>query len=336
MRPIYMPFTHISEKVASGIYNLLGPAILYQSGGLPVPFGLDQLAEKGLIKIRNPIETTQDDLLVDLKRDFHVWASQRFNRSKIDIGAFMAASDLIPFYEENSIARIRTEINQLRRGESFRPSKNSILIARLFLALAQEHDAKKVDLGRDLSTVVDMEKALLKNLKGDTGGEINFSQIHTDIVEDAGAYMTQKRIDSWSLLYQADEKPADIFVTESRAVVEQLCETSQDLIMVPRTAMLVQKKNESDNHHNHPEVIQNILIQLGCSDTPLILIEKWNSRTNETDRLKNKLGQWSLYFAPGISPDTFWGRYGDSITNKKTNVKKNSDMLNTLIFHLEY
>ena len=335
MRPIYMPFTHISEKVASNIYNLLGSTILYQTGGLPVPLGLDQLAEKGLIKIRNPVETTQDDLLFQVKHDFYIWADQRLNRSKIDTGAFMTAFDLIPFYEENSSARIRTEINQLRRGEPLGPNKNSILVARLFLALAQEHDAKKVDLDRDLSAAIDMEKDLLKNLKGDTEEELSFSQIRESVVEDTGAYMTQKRIGSWSLLYQADEKPAYIFVTESRAVVDQLSETSQDLIRIPGAAILVQKKSNSDGHNNQPEIIQNNLTQLSRSDAPLILIEKWNRRANKTDRLQNKWGRWSVYCAPGVSPDAFWGRYGDCITGKKININKRSDLLNTLIFNLE-
>jgi hypothetical protein len=333
-----MPFTHISEKVASGIYELLGTTTIYHVGGLPIPLKLDQLAEKGLIRIRNPVKIAHDDLLFDLKHDFNTWASQRFNGSMIDTGVFMAALDLIPFYDENSSARIRTEINQLRRGESFTYSKDLILMVRLFLVLAQEHDAKKDDLDRDLSAVVHMEKDLLKNLKGDIEEELVSTQIRESVAEDVGAYMTQKRIDSWSLIYQADEKSADVFVTESQAVVEQLCETSQDLIRVPCMTGLMPQKGNLENHYNQPERMQNILTQLGYSDTPLILIEKWNSRTNRTNmigQIQDNQGRWYLYFAPGISPDAFWRRYGERITTIKIDIKKKSDLLNTLIFYLE-
>jgi hypothetical protein len=330
-----MPFTYISEKVASGIYDLLGATTLYQVGGQPTPFELDQLAEKRLIKIRNPVKTTRDDLLFDLKHDFNIWASQRFNGSKIDTGVFMAAFDLIPFYDENSSARIRTEINQLRRGEFFTYSKDSVLMARLFLVLAQEHDAKKNDLDRDLSTVVRMEKDLLKYLKGDIEEELILSQIREGAAEDVGAYMTKKRIDSWSLIYQADEKSADIFVTGSQAVMEQLCETSQDLIKVPCVTNLMPQKGNLGSHQNQPGGMQHTLTQLGHSDTPLILIEKWNSRTNMIGQFQGNQERWSLYCAPGVSPNVFWRRYGERITNKKIDIKKNSDLLNTLIFHLE-
>jgi hypothetical protein len=336
MQPIYMPFTHISEKLADNISHLLGPVILYQPGGLPVPFKISQLSESNSIKIRIPSEPKDDDPLARIQQDYHAWAKGLSSRSRIDIRAFMASSDKIPFYQESSSAHIRTEINQLCRGESLGLRNDPILTARLFLALAQEYDVQKLELAQEMSAVAHMEKKLLKNLKGDQEETFDFSKIRGDLIEDLGNYMTRGRIDAWSTLYQNVDFGADIFVTDSLAVMEQLCETSQDLLLVPELAKLIQFRKNSDDHHEDPHMVQEMLTQLGQSNTPLTLIEKWTQAINESNRTHLKsFDQWSVYLASGVSPDLFWARYGNNCDDKKRAVEKKSKMLNTLIFHLQ-
>jgi hypothetical protein len=336
MNPIYMPFTHISEKSADGIHHLLGPVILYQPGGLPIPFKVGQLSEREAIKIRIPSEPKDDDPIAAIKQNYHAWANGLSNRSRIDVRAFMASCDPIPFYQESSSAHIRTEITQLCRGEALGLRNDPILTARLFLALAQEYDVQKLELAQDMSAVAHMEKHLLENLKGYQGEGFNFSQIQEDFIEDLGSYMTRSRIDAWSVLYQNTDSGADVFVTDSLAVMEQLCETSQDLLLVPELARLIQLKKNSNNHHECPHMIREMLTQLGQSDAPLTLIEKWTQAINESNQKPLKfLDQWSVYLATGVSPDLFWARFGNNSDDKKRAVEIKSEMLNTLIFHLK-
>lgn len=336
MQPIYMPFTHISEKLADRISNLLGPVILFQPGGLPIPVRISQLAKSESIKIRIPSEPKDDDPLAFIKQDYHTWAKGLSSRSRIDIRAFMTSSDPIPFYQESSSAHIRTEINQLCRGESLGLRNDPILTARLFLALAQEHDVQKLELAQDMSTVAHMEKHLLENLKGDQEEIFDFPKIQDDFREDFGNYMTRGRIDAWSILYQNAASGADVFVTDSLAVMEQLCETSQDLLLLPELARLIQFRKNPDDNHEYFTMIQEILTQLGQSDAPQTLIEKWTQTINESNRkLLKSFNQWSVYLAPGVSPDLFWARYGNNSDDKKRAIEKKSEMLNTLIFHFK-
>ena len=331
-----MPFTHISEKLADSAHQLLGPVILYQLGGLPIPSKISQLSEKELVKIRIPIELKEDDPLASIKQDYHAWAKGVYSRSRIDVRAFMASSEPIPFYQESSIAHIRTEINQLCRGESLGLRNDPILTARLFLALAQEYDEKKIELAQDMIAVAHMEKHLLENLKRDQEEGFDYTQIQADFGEDLGIYMTRSRIDAWSLLYQSAGSGADVFVTDSLAVVEQLCETSQDLILVPEMARLIQFRKNSEDKHECFAMVHKMLTQLGQSDAPLTLIEKWTQEINESNRYVIKFSdQWSVYLASGVSPDLFWTRYGDNNDDEKRAIEKKSEMLNTLIFHLK-
>ena len=336
MQPIYMPFTHISDKLADYIHHLLGPVILYQPGGLPIPRKIGQLSEKESIEIRIPIEPKDDDPLAGIKQNHHAWAKGLSNRPRIDVRGFMASCDPIPFYQESSSAHIRTEINQLCRGEALGLRNDPILTARLFLALAQEYDVQKLELAQDMSAVAHMEKHLLENLKGDRDDAFNFSRIHGDFREDLGNYMTRGRIDAWSVLYQNADSGADVFVTDSLAVMEKLCETSPDLLLLPELARLIQFRKNSDDNNECSDMIQETLTQLGQSDAPLALIEKWTQDINESNqKLLKFLDQWSVYLASGVSPDLFWARYGNNNGDKKRAIEKKTEMLNTLIFHLK-
>lgn len=317
-----MPFTHIDERSANFIHELWGKFLIYQPGGLPVPSGVIRLAEKEVLEIRNPVEITSSDILADLKRDYAAWANLNTGDSKIDTAVFMAVRDPIPFYEESSSARIRTEINQLRRGDSLAPEKNALLAARLFLALAQEHDAQKNELTIDLNAVAGMEKALLENLTGDDEAVLGSALIQMVVPEDVGAYMTRKRIESWSMLFMEDKNAPDFFVTDSRAVMDQLCDASDDLMPAPGMV-------ESFG------ISASLLDQLAQSKDPLELLGSLAQKQDAPHPSAPDRGRCSLYLALGVTPAQFWKRFADKENSMPHCGDKNSNILNTLVFHFE-
>lgn len=337
MQPIYLPFTHISEPIAIAMHDFLGPITLCQSGGLPVSSELSELAEKDLIRIHEPTVAANDDILAALKRDYQAWATLKSDRAGIDSSAFRVASEPIPFFDKNSTAQIRTEINKLRRGESPAPTpeRDSLLMARLFLALAQEHDARKVELVKDLKTVAEMEKHLMENLKGDREEELDSLKGRAGVVEDVGNYMTRRRIEAWSTLFLADTTSADIFVTDSMAVVEHLCDTSEDLIEIPDLDRQLEMRAGSDMKYGRFECISMTINELTRNTDSLALVRQWAQKETEASRLQIKPGSFAVYLAPGVSPISFWQRYGNSAQDKNEQAAGAVEILNTLIFHLK-
>ncbi|MGD9212091.1 MAG: hypothetical protein PVI90_15020 [Desulfobacteraceae bacterium] len=335
MQPIYLPFSTISGQVAEHIYDLLGTFTIYHPGGVSIPASLSNLIANDIIQLYNPIKIADDDILAPLIRDYYTWANLQGDNSNIDIKAFWAASDSIPYFDNDSTAHIHMEINQLRKGKSPKVKQDPVMKARLFLALAQEHDVRKMDLVNDLCAVAFMEKALLNQLAQDSEEEVNLSQVKPILIEDVGGYMPKQRLDAWSIFYRADQNPIDIFVTDSRSVIEQFCETSDDLILISTFNDLEFKQ---DYVGDSTEPVQNIkayLRQLAQSAEPMKLDWKMSPKKASKDKIQNKSVCWYVYMVPGVAPDKFWQRYGDSIAEEKNGLEKSSKILNTLILQLE-
>lgn len=335
MLPIFMPFTFMSESTANWIHTVLGPILLYQPGGLPVPPEIGALADKGLIQIHNPVETTEDDILFSLKRDYHAWAELRSNGFSIESGAFGVDPAQVPFWDKNSFAQIRTELNKFRQGESAKAEKNPILTARLFLALAQEHDVQNVNLAEELETVAVMEKRLMENLKAEEPSELDSAQIQRSVKDDMGSYMTGKRIEAWSTLFLADASTADFFVTSSRAVIEHLCDTSEDLLRFGGPDRLDKADEHFCGEDHHPEALRDYIKKITQSADPMALPKQKIPPVGGMNESLRQRCNCSIYLAPGISPTAFWQRYGECGDAKNKSKGDGSDILNTLMFYFE-
>lgn len=336
MLPIYMPFTHISESTAGYIHTILGPIVLYQPGGLNVPSELAFLADKGVIQILNPVDIEDNDSLSTLKRDYQAWADLNSNGAGIDAGAYRAGSDTAPFWDENSSAQIRTELNKLRRGESTINQMDPILTARLFLALAQDHDAQTISLATDLEVAAGMEKRLMQDLKAEESEELDLSLIQRPDRKDLGAYLTRKRIESWSTLFLTGKSSADIFVTNSRSVLEHLCETSEDLVLIGDSDRLGETDERWENISQQSEGLIAYCKELTQNSDPLALLKQRPHPAIDTGGAQRKKCYCSLYIAPGTPPETFWQRYAEGGSIKKGYREESPDILNTLIFYFEF
>ncbi len=332
---IYMPFTQLSEPAAEQIHEFLGPVIVYQPGGLPVPTGLSTLEEKGRIQIKIPLNVEDQDVLRSLKEQYHAWAEIQSDGHRIDTGAFMAANDSVPFFKEDSTAQIRAEMNRLRNGVSSKPEQNAVLTARLLLALAQEHDIQKMELTADLDAVSRMESHLMAELKGGDGDGLILPSGPMPKVEDMGGHMTRKRIESWSTLFLIDHDPPDIFVTDSQAVVQELCERSSELIAVLDDNQVKTAPNGLGEATEHFESLNDIFSELASSSHPLALLEKLSLKPHLRDQLRSRDSHWTLYMAAGVTPQNFWKCYAAQNSLQEKHKEKRPQTLNTLLFYLE-
>ncbi len=335
MQPIYMPFTHVSEQAAETIHDLLGPVIVYQPGGLSVPTALSTLVEKGLVEIKVPCDAGDQDVLKSLKQQYHVWADMRSNGRRIDTGAFMAANNSVPFLNEDSMGQIRTELNQIRKGLSPKPEQDALLTARLFLALAQDHDFQQTELAADMSAVSRMESNLMAELKGDGDDGMNIADEPMSTLEDMGRFMTRKRIESWSTLFMADSDRSGIFVTDSQAVVQELCEISNELMAVLDDHQKITLPGGKDGTSVSFALLKDIFGELVSDANPLDLIQKMSSTPQNGELQYRGERHWTLYMAAGITPNKFWGRYAAHNFSQEKDKEKTPHMLNTLVFYLE-
>ncbi len=158
MKPIYFPFTYVSEPVAEALASCFKQTVVYASSG-DLPESMQKWMKNSILDIRTPVINDEDKLDAVIK-DYKNWANIH---KESGMAFFKSKKNTIPFFDDTYTSQIRSAIKQNPEPEKPDPVFNS----RLFLHIAQEFDMQNWELTRDLDLFDDMEQKLIKELKGD-------------------------------------------------------------------------------------------------------------------------------------------------------------------------
>lgn len=229
MKAAYMPFTYLSEATARLLYALVGPLVIYQPLKTQILQNLSALASEGLVEIRTPM-TRDDDRLRAALTEFTEWARLNPGRSTPGPGFIGSQQGQVPFYDENAVNRIRSDIRRYQASGPQAGESEDGFSARMFLALAQDNDLNVDRLDNDLDRFKDLEKGFLEALED--AGDAGFSrQAYGSRLwrEDPGAKLTGQRIRAWASLAIADGQLPKVLITTSPAVVEVLLDDNSSI-----------------------------------------------------------------------------------------------------------
>lgn len=215
MTPIFFPFTDMSKSTAADLPAVFKQAILYRPSDGPLPEFLRQQAESGFLDIRIPIKGDEDQIN-QAAMDYRTWAERHSGGPLV---FFKSQQGYIPFFEESSLSRIRSDIRQWAKAESepVKEAKDPVFAARLFLSVAQAYDREQWEVDAGFAGLRDLEDSLLKSIHGES--EAAGSSL-TAPVQDLGALMTDLRLWAWSRLWAADPEASNLLITDSREVFE--------------------------------------------------------------------------------------------------------------------
>jgi len=167
MKIVYFPYTVIDPRKAEKLAALWGPPTLLQpspEARLPETRALE---EAGLIETLCP-ETGHFPPLTDCIKAFEQWAEQSAGS---DLEALMKQGAPIPFFSDQSLARIVAELrsNAQSPGQDApdRSSLPDIFQAQLLLAMAQKLDRQQDELALEIETLARKERHMLALLKGE-------------------------------------------------------------------------------------------------------------------------------------------------------------------------
>ncbi|MDM8549506.1 hypothetical protein QUF72_05485 [Desulfobacterales bacterium HSG2] len=218
MKPIYFPFTYVSEPVAEALASCFRQTVIYQPSLRKLPEKMQKRVKNGLFDIRTPVRGDEEKLDAIIK-DYRNWAEIHQGSEK---AFFKTQGNTIPFFDETSARQIVTDIRQQATGrqQAEPETPDPLLNARIFLCMAHEFDMQNRELEDDLASFDEMEQDLMKNLKGESEIRNLKSEIRNS--DDPGIYMTAERINSWVHLMGHDPERSGMFVTSSRSVFEDL------------------------------------------------------------------------------------------------------------------
>ena len=157
MHPIYFPYTYISQYTAQKLCAFFQKTVVYQVMKNP-----DQASFDG-IEFQYPFSGDEENIQKALS-EYKTWALQHQGST---LSFFKTRMADVPFYSETSISNIRRDIKKriknkdLASPEPDDTPEAALFAARLFLAIAHEHDAYQTQIQADLNALSTMEKTIV-------------------------------------------------------------------------------------------------------------------------------------------------------------------------------
>lgn len=219
----YMPFSYVPEPLIDPLSRALGPIAVWQPSDDLVAAHMRAASEKGLLQLQYPADVNQSLLVLAIKQ-YASWADLHKGRSGDLAGFFRSEQETAAWMQESARA-IRTQILSTGRDESVEV-ESPLFQAALFLSLAHRYDQQQDALNLELRSVASLERRFGRIL-GEDEEENKVSGAGSPLDQaffDSGAYMTERRIETWARLATGGRSSERVFFTTSQAVWESLIE----------------------------------------------------------------------------------------------------------------
>ena len=306
MKPIYFPYTSLPGNIAEALGFFFTQVIVYQPSALQIPTEMARMAETGKIDIRVPVAESSDHIQQAVEA-YHTWARQH---AGTEMAYLKTHQGTIPFYDEASVHQIRTDLrkSQQERTPPEDPdadANHKLMQARVFLQLAQEFDLQNRAIRNSLDSQIDMERAMLQNLKGaeeDEGLQLGASA--TRSAEPPTLYMVAERIAAWGTLVRHDPEVAGVFVTDNQSVLETMLDKQ------PTAVEIGQWHCPTTSHQTDLQEWRSLfttyLTHLVSKAWPIDMPE---DLAMHTDSLGTGQATLDVYLVPDVNPYAFWGQH---------------------------
>lgn len=325
MKPIYFPFTYISEPIAEALGACFKQLVVYQPSNQKVPEKMRHWARRGILDIRVPVKKDEKRLDAILK-DYIAWANLHQGS---EIGYLKDRGDTIPFFDKSSVSQIKADIKKRIEGTESPNMPDHLFSARLFLQIAQEFDIQSWEIDRQLQFCENRKQDLFKNLKGENDDSYKIGVVALKS-EDRGSYMTGERMEAWSRLMLFDcleqnHEISGLFITSSRAVFEHLADRVPSLEKLFSFATIPGGQNRSPQLKEQQDSLLQQLEILAQND--------WTRSTQGLERIFTAQGgsknfSLTLYLVPRESPQELFSRW---ILARSAEKVQKPRFINTLI-----
>ena len=330
MKPIYFPFTFISQPAGEALRACFRRVVVYQPSRQSVPEGMQIWEKEGLLDIRVP--ATGDEGQIDaICRDYRIWLDQHQGS---DIALLKAQGNSIPFFDESYASQIKKDVLKNGRASESQGKPDFLLLARIFLQTAQELDAENWRINQDLVSLEKMERDLHNGLRGEDGdsqvkspGEMALN------ISDSGDYMIKERIQAWARLFLHDQsqlgaEASGVFITNSRSVLEYLIDVSTGAETILSLDAVPVQKNTTEHVQKWQDGLMETLVRL-VKNKETVVDEA--SQSFPDSWAGERTVALNIYVIPGETPRKLFARCVNSGFSLPEEDKVEKKIKNTLL-----
>ena len=321
-----MPFTYLDDRYVRKLTGALGPVSVYGPAPGVMPAHLLARAQEGLVDLRYPrIKADADDLPRALK-EYKSWVDLHRGDIAAMAAAFKSRQGQPPLVDETNPTAIGDQIRALGRQDQ-RQQEDPLFRAALFLAMAQEYDQQQDNVA--------MEQDMLSRLAGEASDRLEegFGAVTSTgkavVPIDTGAFMTDRRLQSWAELATREDAPEPymLFVTPSPSVFENLLDRWPQVRGPWRAVLKIAPTGAGESNPEALDALKDLAFARNEAT--------WRDDLDQADAAAENTADLVVYALIGIRPDQFAGHLlGTGLDTTRT-ASADNEAANTLIGLME-
>jgi hypothetical protein len=343
MKPIYFPFTYISNRLAHALHTCFGKTTVYQPSKQNVSKEVHQLTEQGVVDMRFLAKWGDKDekKLSAILKEYAAWTNLHQGDRGIQLDFFKVMKNKIPFFDDTSASQIKADIKNISAVNSNQKEPDPVFQARIFLSIAQNFDRQNDKIAQDMASFENARKDLIKNLRVEeettTAGQGYQYEFETGHLADYD-HMIEERMAAWTLLVcnnqmKREDELSGVFVTSSQPTIDYVLEKT------PETEKIL-SIDRVPTGENSPEKLtacsRNLMTYLKNAAESSLPLKCDPLSVFPADLALSDNVSLSIYLVPGISPFEYFSRFAriESVGNRTTTA--GVKLKNTLTAHIGF
>ena len=329
MKPLFFPFTYITEPTINACLGFFNGISVLQASMKYLPGPMRQWADQGCLDVRAPDQEAARDFDETLMETEN-WA--HYHRG--GVASFLKGyQEKVPFFGSSSISQIKQDIGTANQEKPHDVSQeDAVLRARVFLHMAQAFDIHHQSLSQQMHRQEAMERNLYQELKGD--GSHSDTTLGIDKSwenEDPFEYMMLDRLRAWchiTLSHGHIQGPLVTTYASALALIQEHVLDTESLIPAGVVSPIDKNMASAKKERQALDDYCNKLMKSPMSHlTDAGLLDTYPAKAVDTFSMK-------LYLLPGIATPDFITRFLDGTFKTTHDSLDISDAVNTLIAYI--
>jgi hypothetical protein len=222
MKPVYFPFTYVSDPVAQAISACFGQFSVYSPVREIFPEQMQLWIDRGVMDVRTP-GMGNDETLKAAVKNYQIWVDIHREGAIEKNANLKTRLNSVPSLSEFSSSEIIADIKGKLHNQPTTKIPDPCLPARIFLYFAQKFDYHNQELTEGLNYCDQQEADLMRRLKMEAdplAEELRNTPARQ--MESQSDYMISDRLEAWARIYCQEPEDSNLFVTHSPAVMDYL------------------------------------------------------------------------------------------------------------------
>ena len=330
MKPIYFPFTYVSDRVAEAVAACFGHFIVYRPLRDKLPEQMQSRVDRGVLDLRVPV-TENEKALKTAVKNYLDWANLHMPGSVNKTADLKSRMGALPYFDDSSTSRILADVKEKIQGNSAGTNMDSTLAARIFLCLAQEFDRQNQEVADEIYRYHQQEADLIRQLKMEEDPLANEIQ-EKPLPNLFADYMVSDRLGAWARILRRDPNASALFVTHSPAVMVHLLDRSPTTARVARLESIPRDSGKAAGSASHQQKLLFNLKRLAQAEQPTATADLYDGIDFPAAETTISL---NIYLVPNQTPAEFFARCAQLKPNDSEKPVQTTKFKNTLIAFIE-